>query len=162
MSLDPPAAASALAEPWHRLGGAVRRHLDAFLGAERIGAGIVVPPPEAPAPFAADLAGGGLALRVAFPDLVRTVIAIERAGERAFTIRIACAGTHDGAFFDVVKPTHRRVRFEELHHVRVEGDRIVEDRLELDLRAIVRQLSRAGSAPAGSARRRGSRSPSTR
>jgi hypothetical protein len=150
-----------LAEPWHRLGGAVHRHLGAFLGADRIADGIVVPPPGTPAPFAADLAAGGLALRAAFPDLVRQVVSIERTSERGFAIRIACAGTHDGPFFGFVRPTHRRVRFEELHHVRIDGGRIVEDRLELDLRAIVRQISRDGSARGGAAPRRGSRSPST-
>jgi hypothetical protein len=121
-----------------------------------------VPPPETPAPFAADLACGGGARRAAFPDLVRRVVSIERTGDRRVAIRVACTGTHAGAFFGFVKPTHRAVRFDEVHDVRVDGGRIIEDRLELDLRAIVRQISRGGSAPEARGRRPGSRSRSTR
>jgi predicted ester cyclase len=134
----------ALAGPWRRLADSVRCHVGSYLGDTPVADGVVVAPREAPATFAEDLARGAPGLHAAFPDLVRRVTAIDDDGGRRVTIRVACEGTHDGAFFGFMMPTGRAVQFEEIHHLRVEREQLVEDRLELDLRAIIRQLGAAG------------------
>lgn len=141
----------ALAGPWRQLAGAVRCHVGAFLGDRPVAAGVVVAPTDAPASFAEDLVRGAPTLHAAFPDLVRRVVAIDIDGRRV-TVRVACEGTHDGAFFGFMMPTGRAVQFEEIHHLRVEHDELVEDRLELDLRAIIRQLGTSTSTSTGAAR----------
>jgi predicted ester cyclase len=132
----------ALAGSWRRLAEPVRAHVGSYLGDRPVADGVVVAPREAPATFAEDLARGAPTLHAAFPDLVRRVTSIDDEG-RHVTIRVACEGTHDGAFFGFMMPTGRAVRFEEIHHLRVERDALIEDRLEIDLRAIIRQLGSA-------------------
>ena len=126
----------ALAAPWFALPIPVRAHVTAYLGTEPVAATVEA---EVPDCFVDDLATGGRRLRAAFPALVRRVAAVEVAGDRV-EIRIACEGNHDGAFFGLMTPTGRRVRFEEVHVLVVAHDRVIADRLALDLRAIVRQL----------------------
>jgi hypothetical protein len=133
----------ALAGPWRRLAGAARDHVGAFLGEiARVEASDVrvIAPAGAPPTFAADLARGGSELHAAFPDLVRRVVAIDETADGRVTIKLTCEGTHDGAFFGFMLPTRRTVEFAEIHHLRIAGDRVVEDQLELDLRGIIRQL----------------------
>jgi predicted ester cyclase len=132
----------ALAGPWRQLAASVRCHVGAFLGDRPVAEGVVVAPREAPASFADDLVRGAPTLHAAFPDLTRRVVAIDVDGRRV-TIRVACEGTHDGAFFGFMMPTGRAVRFEAVHHLRVERDELIEDQLEIDLRAIIRQLGTA-------------------
>jgi predicted ester cyclase len=132
-SIDVPPA---LAEAWFALPMPVRAHVTAYLGTEPVATTVVADVPDC---FADDLATGGRRLRAAFPALVRRLAAVDVAGDRV-EIRIACEGTHDGAFFGLMTPTGRRVRFEERHVLAHAGDRVVVDRLELDLRAVVRQL----------------------
>lgn len=142
---------------WSELAPALREHLAAFLApeaevvtrievAESVSEGV-------PASFTADLAGGGALLRAAFPDLERRLVSIEVAAgaEGAVAVRVACEGTHAGAFFGFMLPTRRRVRFEELHELAVRGG-AVSDRVTIDVRAIVRQLVGAPSIARAAAR----------
>jgi hypothetical protein len=140
MSLAP--VAPAFVDTWRRLDDSVRDHVHAFLGTTSIASNVIVPaatdlPPE----IAVDLAQGGVALRAAFPELVRRVVAIAASNPRRVTIRVTCEGRHCGILFGLVKPTRRIVRFDAVHCLTCDGDRIVEDHLEIDLRAIVRQLA---------------------
>ncbi|MGE0548141.1 MAG: ester cyclase [Kofleriaceae bacterium] len=125
---------------WQRLAAVVRDHLGAFLAGRPVNDKVVVVSRETPSTFADDLAVGAPQLHAAFPDLVRRVTAIDDSGKRV-TVRLSCQGTHDGAFFGFMMPTGRAVRFEEVHHIVVECDQLIEDRLELDLRTIIRQLA---------------------
>jgi predicted ester cyclase len=129
-----------LAPAWNALPAAARDHLAGFLADPPAARAHVIAPPGAPASFADDLARGGPALRAAFPALVRQIAAIARDGDRV-TIRIDHAGTHTGAFYDLVLPTGRAVSFTVGHDLRLDGDRVVDDRLTIDLGAIVRQLA---------------------
>jgi hypothetical protein len=135
MTIDVPPV---FAAQWFALPIPVRAQVTGFLGTEPVTVPAVVDD-GVPGCFADDLATGGRGLRAAFPDLVRRVAGIERAGDR-IEIRIACEGTHAGAFFGLVTPTGRRVRFEEHHALVVADDRLIADRLALDLGAVVRQL----------------------
>lgn len=150
---------SAVAAAWRQLAAAVRGHVAGFL-ADAPDAPVVpvapvapvVPPAppaprakilaprDAPAAFAADLERGGPALRAAFPALRRRVAAIALHADRV-VITIACEATHDGTFFGFMRPTRRAVQFTETHAMRVDGDRVVDDALAIDLRAIIRQLA---------------------
>jgi predicted ester cyclase len=134
-----------LASRWHDLAPAVRHYLDAFLSlavpGDRLDQVVIADPHVVPASFTDDLMLGGRRLRAAFPRLARSVVAIE--GGDPLTIRVACEGTHDGPFFGFMLATHRRVRFDEVHELRVHHDRVAEDRLAIDLRAIIRQLGAA-------------------
>jgi predicted ester cyclase len=125
---------------WRALPAAARDHLAGFLADAPTARAHVIAPPGAPASFADDLARGGPALRAAFPTLVRHVAAITRDGDRA-SIRIGHTGAHAGAFFGLVLPTGRAVTFTITHDLRLDGDRVVDDRVTIDLRAIVRQLA---------------------
>ena len=92
-----------------------------------------------PSTFAADLVAGRPHLRLAFPTLERTLVAVGR-GPRA-TVRFACTGTHDGVWFDCVKPTHRRVWFDESHTLVTDPDGTVTDVVHIEYGEIVRQLA---------------------
>jgi hypothetical protein len=132
----------AAAAPWRALGEAQRSGIAAFLGgAQRPGAVYDVrsdgPLPE---DFARDLARGGPILRDAFPDLARRVVGVDRT-EDPTVVRVACEGQQRGAFFRILSPSGRRVTFEVVHTVLVGAGRIVEHRVAIDVRAIVRQLS---------------------
>lgn len=129
-----------LTTAWSGLPAAARDHLAGFLADPAVARADVIAPPGAPASFAEDLARGGPALRAAFPALARHVAAIARAGDRV-SIRIDHAGAHTGAFYDLVLPTGRAVTFPVVHDLRLDGDRVVDDRLTIDLGAIVRQLA---------------------
>ncbi len=137
---------------WSELAPELQRHLAAFLAPDAAAqARIEVTEREGvPASFAEDLAGGGPLLRAAFPDLVRELVAIEVA-PGTVSVRVACEGTHAGAFFGFMLPTRRRVRFEEVHELAVRGG-AVSDRVTIDVRAIVRQLVGAPSIARAAAR----------
>lgn len=136
----------ALARVWCQLAIPVRAHITSFLGDERVAPGLVVVPNSLVRTFADDFACGAPILRAAFPDLARSVIAIEVTTDLTL-VRISDAGTHDGLFFDCVIPTGRRVAFEELHRLRIEHDRVVEDCVEIDMGDIVRQLAKGERTP---------------
>ena len=99
---------------------------------------------SSPPTFVDDLAAGGLGLRAAFPRLARRIVGID-AGDRV-VVRVACDGTHDGDFYGFLIATGRRVRFDERHELLVRGGELAAHRVEIDLRAIVRQLSAARAA----------------
>ena len=87
-----------------------------------------------PSTFIEDLISGGPRLRAAFPGLVRRLAWVDVS-----SICIECEGVHDGAFFDFMLPTRRRVRFDEIHEIALHGG-VVEDRVSIDFRSIIRQL----------------------
>lgn len=134
----------ALAPRWAALAPSVRRYLAAYLAPaacltadcpDRVE---LVAPPPVPPTFVDDLSRGGPLLRAALPDLVRTLTRID--GPAPLSIEILCEGTHDAPFFGFLLPTRRRVRFHEVHQL-VLGDHLLEDRVSIDVRAIVRQLA---------------------
>lgn len=139
----------ALAARWDALAPAIRRHLAGFLADPAV----VVPPrvrveaaaaAGVPAAFLDDVAAGGAALRAAFPDLTRTLAALDAPGAGAgatLGVRIACEGTHDAPFHGFMLPTRRRVRFDELHLITLDATGAPAcDRVAIDLRGIVRRL----------------------
>lgn len=132
-----------LSPAWRALPPTVRAQIEAFLGGAAPPRGVVAAD-AIPEPFARDLARGGGRLRAAFPRLVRRVIAIE-AGAR-IAIRVACDGVHDGDFYGCLSASRRRVRFDELHELVVDGGALARHQVAIDLRAIVRQLSASSSA----------------
>lgn len=75
--------------------------------------------------------------RRAVPTAIARLRSITGDGMRS----IACAGTHDGLFFDFMLATGRHVFFEEVHILRVRGGRVVEDHVAIDMRAIIRKLA---------------------
>jgi hypothetical protein len=93
-----------------------------------------------PEDFARDLACGGCGFRVAFPMLARRVVAIVDTPSGTL-VRVACRGEHVAPFFDLLSPTERRVQFDVTHRLVVRGESLVEDSLNLDLRALVLQLA---------------------
>lgn len=137
-----------LAGRWSELPPAVQRYLGTYLTAagprpfepgDRPSSVEVTGPAPLPTNFAEDLAIGAPRMRSAFPALARRLDAVSGQGG-TISVRIACEGTHDGAFFGYMLPTRRRVRFYEVHNLVVDGDRIVADQVAIDVRAIVRQL----------------------
>jgi len=84
-------------------------------------------------------AGGGDAFRDAFPTLVRRVVEIGSCDDLV-TVRVACEGDHTGTFFELLSPTHRRVCFDVVHRLALEGALLREDRIVLDVRRIISQL----------------------
>lgn len=127
-----------LSAAWRALAPAARSQVEAFLGGAAP-CGVVVAADAIPEPFAQDLARGGGRLRAAFPRLARRVVAIEPGPRLA--IRVACDGVHDGEFYGFLRASRRRVRFDELHELIVDGGVLAWHRVAIDLRAIVRQLS---------------------
>jgi hypothetical protein len=103
---------------------------------------------EGPMPedFARDLAWGGFRFRAAFPTLRRRVVAIVATPSHTF-VRIACQGEHVAPFFDLLAPTKRSVQFDVTHRLVIAGDDRIEDRIALDLRAIVLQLAGSSARP---------------
>ena len=132
---------TAMGPRWQELGPRVHAYLRGFLTLatpcelpDHVAATDLNVPPS----FHNDLIGGAPRLRAAFPDLARGVVAIDDLDH--LVIRIACEGTHDGAFFGFMLATGRQVRFEELHIMSVRNGRVIEDHVTIDLRAIIRQL----------------------
>lgn len=151
---------------WAALPPQIRRHLATFLAPARpaeapgalvpriTAAASAAPAPAAPtsavpAGFLADLAAGGPLLRAAFPRLVRRLASVDTAAADTavadaagpLAVHITCEATHDGSFFGFMQPTGRRVRFDEIHHVALGPGNVAEARVELDFRAIIRQLA---------------------
>jgi hypothetical protein len=93
-----------------------------------------------PEDFARDLACGGCGFRAAFPTLTRRIVAIVGTPSHPL-VRVVCQGKHLAPFFDLLAPTGRRVQFDVMHRLVVGGDHLIEDRVALDLRAIVLQLA---------------------
>lgn len=76
--------------------------------------------------------------RQAFPDLVTTIDEVVVEGDRA-AVRWHTTGRHDGPFLGV-PPTHRQVEVGGATFARFEGDRIVEEQVTWDPRALLTAL----------------------
>lgn len=76
--------------------------------------------------------------RAAFPDLVTTIDDLVVEGDRA-AIRWHSSGTHANSFLGV-PPTDRRVEVSGATFARFEGDRIVEEHVTWDPRALLSAL----------------------
>ena len=128
---------------WRSLDVVVQHHLRTFFGvfARDAGEGVCVTHDGAfvPGDFAADLARGGPGFRAAFPRLVRRLASIQSLAS-TIIVGVDCEGTQDGTFFGLLVPKGRTVRFEEVHMLAIGSRGAVEDRLSLDVRAIVSQL----------------------
>jgi predicted ester cyclase len=80
---------------------------------------------------------GGM-MRAAFPNWVDTEDELQADGDRV-TVRFTGRGTHQGAFMGV-PPTGRSVVVSGRATYRVVDGRITEDRLEVDMADVMRQL----------------------
>lgn len=129
---------------WRELDQPSRDHVDTFLSVEPAPSVNVVVATALPSTFADDLAVGGPQLRAAFPHLQRTLAGITRKGTR-ITVRIACEGDHAEPFFGILAATRRHVQFVEEHRMELRDGRLCEDRIVIDLAAIIRQLHVAKS-----------------
>ncbi len=76
--------------------------------------------------------------RAAFPDLTTTIDDILVEGDRA-AVRWHSSGRHDRPFLGV-PPTHRQVRVSGATFARFEGDRVVEEFVTWDPRALLSAL----------------------
>ncbi|MEU1520198.1 ester cyclase [Streptomyces sp. NPDC005811] len=76
--------------------------------------------------------------RAAFPDLTTVIDDLVIEGDRA-AIRWHSSGTHVNSFLGV-PPTHRRVDISGATFARFEGDRIVEEHVTWDPRALLAAL----------------------
>ncbi|TDC25900.1 DUF4440 domain-containing protein [Streptomyces sp. 8K308] len=76
--------------------------------------------------------------RAAFPDLVTTIDDVVVEGDRA-AIRWHSSGTHENSFLGV-PPTKRHVEVGGATFARFEGDRIVEEHVTWDPRALLSAL----------------------
>ncbi|GCB52573.1 ester cyclase [Streptomyces sp. NL15-2K] len=79
-----------------------------------------------------------LSTRAAFPDLVTTIDDIVVEGDRA-AIRWHSSGTNENSFLGV-PPTKRQVEVSGATFARFEGDRIVEEHVTWDPRALLSAL----------------------
>jgi steroid delta-isomerase-like uncharacterized protein len=79
-----------------------------------------------------------IATRSAFPDLVTTIDEVLVEGERA-AVRWHSEGRHDHSFLGV-PATHRTVRVSGATFARFEGDRVVEEFVTWDPRALLSAL----------------------
>lgn len=79
-----------------------------------------------------------IATRAAFPDLVTTIDDVVVEGDRA-AIRWHSVGTHQHGFLGV-PPTRRRVEVSGATFARFDGDRIVEEHVTWDPRALLAAL----------------------
>lgn len=79
-----------------------------------------------------------IATRAAFPDLVTTIDDVVVEGDRA-AIRWHSVGTHQHGFLGV-PPTRRRVEVSGVTFARFDGDRIVEEHVTWDPRALLAAL----------------------
>lgn len=123
----------ALVGRWNELAPLIRRLVGTFLPPSvRANREIV------PEPFATDVQGGAPRLRAAFPNLVRSLAAVDLGD--AITIQIAALATHEATFFGFLQATGRPVRFHEVHELSLADGRITEHRVAIDMRSIVRQL----------------------
>jgi len=93
-----------------------------------------------PERFMTDIRSGGAGLRRAFPGLVRTVNRVSRT-MRGVAVEIVCRGEHTGPFYDLVCPTGRDVCFSEFHDLLLPRGVLVEDRVAVDVRSVLRQLA---------------------
>jgi predicted ester cyclase len=93
-----------------------------------------------PERFMTDIRSGGAGLRCAFPGLVRTVERVSRT-MRGVAVEIVCKGEHTGPFYDLVCPTGRDVCFSEFHDLLLARGVLVEDRVAVDVRSVLRQLA---------------------
>jgi SnoaL-like polyketide cyclase len=82
-------------------------------------------------------------LSVAFPRLIRTVVAVV-VGE-SIRVRVQCDGVHEGMWGEIIRPTKRRVTFAEQHEIVATDERIVSHWTTLDLEAILTQLCGSGA-----------------
>jgi SnoaL-like polyketide cyclase len=108
---------------WRLLPHCVRWHVGSFPG---------ISAPEG------DVAEAATRLSIAFPRLVRRVSAVTM-GEPIMVL-LECEGLHEGMWGDIIRPTRRRVTFEEQHEIVAVDGRIVSDRITLDLPGILLQL----------------------
>ena len=131
----------ALASRWGALAPSIRDHVSTFLAPDARARGrmATIRNDLVREPFREDLSRGAPLLRAAFPHLERRLAVI--AAGPALTIRIHCEGSHEGVFYGLLLPTCRRVRFDEVHELTLDGVRITEDRLAIDFPAIIRDLS---------------------
>ena len=79
-----------------------------------------------------------IATRSAFPDLITTIDEILVDGDRV-ALRWHSNGRHDGSFLGV-PPTHREVRVSGATFARFAGDRVVEEFVTWDPRALLSAL----------------------
>jgi hypothetical protein len=131
----------AVAARWLAIPDAERGRIAAFLRSPITDADEYRTDEKLPAVFAVDLARGGPAFRAAFPDLVRRVVSVSRAGDRT-TVRTTCEGRHDAPFFRLFSATRRHVRFDVTHRL-VTRDGRVDHRVVIDVRSLVVQLATA-------------------
>ena len=137
-----------IAGAWFDIPDSIRRHISSFLsGARRRRAIAVATQDYLPRVFADDLMGGGVRLRAAFPDLRRRLTAITSGA--GLTIEVHCEGTHDCAFFEILSPSKRVVRFAERHTFDQCRQGGLLGLVDINLGEIVRQLS--GSRPTNDA-----------
>ena len=104
-----------------------------------------------------DVAETATRLAIAFPRLIRRVIAV--AIEEPFTVRLECEGLHEGMWGDIIYPTMRLVSFEERHQIVAFDGIIVSDRITIDVAAILTRLSGGGAVEPDKTARRGARPP---
>jgi hypothetical protein len=102
-----------------------------------------------PSRIAADLASGGAILRQAFPRLSRTLVNVMQTSGERVVLEVVSEGAHEEPFFDILSATSRAVRFVERHEVVLLAGGVLEDRVTLDLRSILRQLFGPLSAAVG-------------
>jgi steroid delta-isomerase-like uncharacterized protein len=76
--------------------------------------------------------------RSAFPDLITTIDEVVVEGDRA-AVRWHTSGRHDGPFLGV-PPTHRQVEVSGATFARFEDDRVVEEFVTWDPRALLSAL----------------------
>jgi len=77
-------------------------------------------------------------LRGAFPDLRIDVDELVAEGDKV-SVRLTARGTHEGVF-QGIPATGRRVAWEGISMIRLEGDRIVERWFHVDNLGLMRQL----------------------
>ncbi len=130
---------------WRSLDESARTQLRAFLAPSGAATLMACRAPyraenRLPDRFATDIVTGGPGIRAAFPALTRTVERITASND-VVTVRVACEALHSGPFFDLLRATGKRVRFSEIHELVPQGGALLEDRVTLDLRTILRQLA---------------------
>jgi len=136
-------AISASAMPrWNRLAEEERASVGAFLDGEIAadGAYLVTASARLPREFVADLSAGGPLLRAAFPDLARKVSRVETVGEET-VVRVRCLGDHRGPFYRLLSATGKEAGFDVVHRFVHHAEGRCEDRVAVDVRAIVTQLA---------------------
>ena len=82
-------------------------------------------------------------VRGAFPDIKPQLHEIIAEGDWV-SVRVVAEGTHTGSEFMGVKPLGRKMRWDEIHHFRVVGGRIVEHHGIFDMLSIMKQIGALG------------------